>query len=114
MTPISIHRPPAVEHVQSRDSRLDADRTKAAADFASMLAGAVQQKVEKPEPKRPEGTSELDRPGRKEDGRGRRAEEDEADARSRGAERADRPTSSIRPRRSIPSCRRSSRASPHA
>jgi len=61
MSPISIHRPPAVEHVQTRDSRLDADRT-SATDFASMLAGAVQQKVEKPEPKRPEGTSELDRP----------------------------------------------------
>jgi len=61
MSPISIHRPPAVEHVQTRDSRLDADRA-SATDFASMLAGAVQQKVEKPEPKRPEGTSELDRP----------------------------------------------------
>ena len=61
MTPISIHRPPAVEHVQTRDSRLDTDRANAS-DFASLLAGAVQQKVEKPEPKRPEGTSELDRP----------------------------------------------------
>jgi uncharacterized protein YcbK (DUF882 family) len=64
MTPISIHRPPAVEHVQIRDSRFDDDRA-GAADFASMLAGAVQQKAEKPEPKRAEGTSELDKPEEK-------------------------------------------------
>jgi uncharacterized protein YcbK (DUF882 family) len=61
MTPISIHRPPAVEHVQIRDSRSDLERT-GADNFASMLAGAVQQKAERPEPKRAEGTSELDRP----------------------------------------------------
>jgi uncharacterized protein YcbK (DUF882 family) len=64
MTPISIHRPPAVEHVQIRDTRVDVERT-GAENFASLLAGAVQQKTEKPEPKRAEGTSELDRPEEK-------------------------------------------------
>lgn len=68
MSPISIHRPPAVEHVQARDSKIDFERT-GADEFASMLAGVQQQqhKLERPEPKRAEGTSELDRPEEKHD-----------------------------------------------
>lgn len=61
MSPISIHRAPAIEHVQTRDAKADVERA-GTDSFASMLAGVQQQKIEKPEPKRPEGTSELDRP----------------------------------------------------
>lgn len=44
----------------TRDSRVDHER--APDGFAGMFAGAVQSASPKPEPKKPEGTSELDRP----------------------------------------------------
>src|SRR5262245_3087431 len=48
------------EHTSNRESRADFER--AADDFAGVFANAVQSTAPKPEPKKTEGTSELDRP----------------------------------------------------
>ena len=53
----------SAEQVHARESRSDIEQTSGSDDFAGMLAGAVQSKAPKPEPRQAKGgTSELDKP----------------------------------------------------